>query len=141
MAKKKKTLKKAKKPMKKKALKKEKKKAVKKAIKRVVKKVKKTKKVKKVKAMKKKPAKAKSEGKVIGKVTHYYDHIGVGVLSLKSPLSVGDSITLKRGEHKFSQVVESLQIDHENVPKATKGQEVGLKLKEPIKGGALVLKV
>lgn len=137
MVKKKKAAKKAKKVMKKKAPKKAKRKVAKK-VKKVVKKV------KKVKATKKKPAKAKQakpEGTVIGKVTHYYDHIGVGVLSLKSPLSVGDAIILKRGDQKFSQIVESLQIDHESVPKAGKGQEVGMKLKERIKEGALVLKV
>ena len=136
MAKKKKAAKKTKKVLKRKAPKKAKRKAVKKAVK----KVKKSKKVKKTKAAKKKPAKAKQEGTVIGKVTHYYDHIGVGVLSLKSPLNVGDAIILKRGEQKFSQIVESLQIDHESVPKAGKGQEVGMKLKERIKEGALVMK-
>lgn len=137
MATKKKAAKKAKKVMKKKAPKKAKRKVVKK-VKKVVKKV------KKAKAAKKQPAKAKqakSEGTVIGKVTHYYDHIGVGVLALKSPLSVGDAIMLRRGEQKFSQIVESLQIDHESVPKAGKGQEVGMKLKERIKEGALVLRV
>jgi len=75
---------------------------------------------------------------VLGKVTHYYDRIGVGVLELKSPLSVGERILLKRGKQEFTQIVESLHIDHESVPKAKKGEDVGLKLKESIKEGALV---
>ena len=144
MVTKKKAAKKTKKVLKRKAPRKAKRKVVKKAVKKALRprsgQVPKAKKVKKTKVAKKKAVKAKAEGKVIGKVTHYYDHIGVGVLALKSPLSVGDAIILKRGEQKFSQVVESLQIDHESVPKAGKGQEVGMKLKERIKEGALVMK-
>ena len=107
---------------------------------KVVKKVTKVAKSKKVarRSMKKSAPKASKMPPVLGTVTHYYDHIGVGVLELKSPLSVGERILLKRGNQEFTQIVESLQIDHESVPKAKKGEDVGLKLKESIKEGALV---
>ena len=78
--------------------------------------------------------------KVIGKITHVYGNLGVGVLELKSALKVGEEITIKRGDQEFTQTVDSLQIDHENVPKAGKGQDVGIKLAEGIKEGALVMK-
>jgi len=78
--------------------------------------------------------------KIIGKITHVYDNIGVGVLELKGTLKVGDSIVIKRGDQEFTQTVDSLQIDHENVPKAGKGQDVGIKLTEGIKEGATVTK-
>jgi len=78
--------------------------------------------------------------KVIGKITHVYSNIGVGVLELKGALKVGDTITIKRGDKEFTQAVDSIQIDHENVAKAGKGQDVGIKLTEEIKEGALVMK-
>jgi translation initiation factor IF-2 len=78
--------------------------------------------------------------KPIGTIVHYYDNIGVGVIKLHGTLKVGDTITLKRGETEFSQTVDSLQMDHEQVEKAGKGKEVGLKLAQSIKEGALVTK-
>src|SRR3989344_4617340 len=118
------------------------KKAKKVKVARKVKNVRKVRKVKAVKkgkkAAKKTVAKAPKMPPVLGKVTHYYDHIGVGVLALKGPLSVGEKILLKRNKQEFTQVVESLQVDHESVVKAKKGDEVGLQLNERIKEGALV---
>jgi putative protease len=85
-------------------------------------------------------AKTKKKGKIIGKVKHFYDNIGVGVLELKGTLKVGDTITIQRGEHEFTQTVESIQLEHESIAKAKKGQDVGLKLDERTKEGALVYK-
>ncbi len=49
--------------------------------------------------MKKKAKKAKAANpKAIGKVVHYYDRIGVAIINLKSPLKVGDTVKMKRGE-------------------------------------------
>ena len=78
--------------------------------------------------------------KPIGTVVHYFDKIGVGVLKLNGTLKVGDTITLKRNDDEFSQPVESLQVDHENIPSAKKGDDVGLKLEQPVKEGTLVFK-
>lgn len=78
----------------------------------------------------------------IGKITHFYDKIGVAVLALTSPLKVGDRIRFVRGgEDLFEQVVESMQVDHESVEEAKSGDEVGLKTTEQIKDGAEVFKV
>ena len=79
------------------------------------------------------------KSKIIGTITHYYDNIGVGVINLKGTLKVGDSIMLKRGDQEFTQTVESMQVDHAEVEKAKKGDDVGLKLTEKVKEGALVL--
>ena len=78
----------------------------------------------------------------IGKVTHYYDKIGVAIVELDGTLSVGDKIKFVRGgEDLFEQTVESIQIEHEKVDSAKKGDVVGLKTKEVIKDGAEVFKV
>ena len=77
----------------------------------------------------------------IGKVTHYYDKIGVAIVELDGTLSVGDKIKFVRGgEDLFEQTVDSIQIEHEKVDSAKKGDVVGLKTKEVIKDGAEVFK-
>jgi putative protease len=82
------------------------------------------------------------EGKLIGKVTHYFDKIGVAVIKLTAPLKVGDTIRICGGEATdFTQEVESMEIEHEKIKKAKKGQEVGLKVKEKVREGYKVYKI
>ena len=88
------------------------------------------------KAEAKKPAKAKkeakkaekSEGKEIGKVTHFFDQISVAVVELKGALNKGDKIKIKGATTDFEQKVESMQIEHDKVDKAKKGDAIGLKV-------------
>ncbi|TSC90425.1 MAG: hypothetical protein G01um10145_97 [Microgenomates group bacterium Gr01-1014_5] len=78
----------------------------------------------------------------VGKITHFYDKIGVAVLALTGSLKVGDRIRFVRGgEDLFEQEVESMQVEHESVEEAKSGDEVGLKTTEQIKDGAEVFKV
>ncbi len=78
-------------------------------------------------------------GKKIGKVTHYYDKIGVAIVELASDLKLGDSITFKKGdEDVLAQTVESMQIERAGVEKAGKGDIIGLKVGQPIKEGTEV---
>lgn len=78
----------------------------------------------------------------VGKVTHYYDKIGVAIVELTGVLSVGDKVKFVRGgEDLFEQEVDSIQIEHEKVDSAKKGDVVGLKAKELIKEGAEVYKL
>ena len=82
------------------------------------------------------------EGKLIGKITHYFGKIGVAVLDLKGPLSVGDTIRIVGGEDTdFNQKVESMEVEHEKVEKAKSGDSVGLKIKEKVREGYKVYKV
>lgn len=81
-------------------------------------------------------------GLKIGKVTHYYDKIGVAIVELGSSLAVGDKIKFARGgEDLFEQEVKSIQIEHEKKKTAKKGEVVGLKVKKQVKEGAEVFKV
>lgn len=79
--------------------------------------------------------------KPAGKVTHYYDKIGVAVVEISAPLAVGEEIKISGHDHEFTQKIESLQIEHEQIQKAEKGQVVGLKVAEPVKEHDLVYKV
>lgn len=77
----------------------------------------------------------------VGKVIHYYDKIGVGVVALTGNLAVGDTIkvVLKDGE-EFTQKVESMQIEHEQIKEAKKGDEAAVKLDKLVKRGAEVFR-
>jgi putative protease len=78
----------------------------------------------------------------VGKVTHYYDKIGVAVVELSGELAVGEKIKFARGgEDLFEQPVESIQIEHEQKESAGKGETVGLKVTQEVKEGAEVYKV
>lgn len=82
------------------------------------------------------------EGKPIGKITHYFSNIEVAVINLSAPLKVGDAIRVVGGqETDFEQEVGSMQIEHEEVKSAKKGDSVGLKIKEKVHEGYKVYKI
>ena len=76
----------------------------------------------------------------IGTISNYYEKIGVASVKLSSNLNVGDKIKVKGSNTEFEQLVESMQLNHEPIKKAKKGQEVGIKLKKIVKEGFKVLK-
>jgi len=75
----------------------------------------------------------------VGVVTHYYDKIGVAVIDLTSALHTGDIVKFS-GSIDFSQEVTSLQVEHEKIASAKKGDTVGLKTDQAVKPGDAVLK-
>lgn len=77
--------------------------------------------------------------KPIGKVVHFYDKLGVAIIDLSSGgLKVDDEIKFKRGDEEFTQKIESLQVDHENVDSVKKGDSFGVKVDKPTKVGTEV---
>ena len=82
------------------------------------------------------------EGKLIGKVTHYFGNINVAVIELSGVLSEGDTIRIVGGEGTdFTQTVGSMEMEHEKLKTAKKGQSVGLKVGEKVRDGYKVYKV
>jgi len=77
----------------------------------------------------------------IGKVTHYFDRIGVAVLQLTGTLRVGDGLHFHGHSTDFTQKVDSLQIEHKSVPEGNPGQDVALKVVQKVHPNDLVLKV
>lgn len=73
------------------------------------------------------------EEKLIGKITHYFDKINVAIIKLSAPLKAGDQIRLKGNGIDFTQTVSSMQINHESIEAAKKGDEVGLKVDQKIR--------
>ena len=79
--------------------------------------------------------------KEIGKVSDYFDHVGVIAFKLTSPLKLGDTIKVKGNDFEFQQIVESMQINRKPIKSAKKGDEVGIKVNEKAKRGSKVFKV
>jgi len=79
---------------------------------------------------------------LIGKITHYFDKIGVAVLELSGNLKVGDKITVETaaGEDSFTQEVSSMQVEHDSVDSAKSGDSVGLKVAQAVKENSKVFK-
>jgi len=95
-----------------------------------------------VKKTVKKVAPRKAKEKLAGEVVHYFDHIKVAVIKLKTPLAVGGNIRIVGGQDTdFKQKVQSMEVEHKKIVKAKKGQEVGMKVKEKVRDGYKVFKV
>ena len=78
--------------------------------------------------------------KEIGRVSNYFDHVGVAAIKLSTSLKTGDKIKFVGGETDFEQPVVSMQIQHKKVDSAKKGDEIGIKVKEKVRKGYKVYK-
>ena len=76
----------------------------------------------------------------IGKVTHFFSKIGVGIVELTAPLSLGDLIMVKGPSTDFEMAVESMQIEHKSVSRAEGGQSIGLKMVQQAKERDVIYK-
>lgn len=81
---------------------------------------------------------AEKKEKPIGKVTHYYDKISVAIVKLMLGLKEGDKVKFTGNKTDFEQEIESIEIEHEKVKKAKKGDVVGIKTKEKVRENDLV---
>lgn len=81
------------------------------------------------------------EGELIGKVTHYFDRAGVAVIDLLESLKTGDTIRIVGGEVNFTQKVESMEVEHQKIEVAKKGDSVGMKVDQKVKDGYKVYKL
>ena len=70
--------------------------------------------------------------KEVGRITHYYNHLEVGIIKLTAPLAVGDRIHIKGVHDDFAQAVESMQVEKDKIAKAKSGDEVGIKVAQKV---------
>lgn len=78
----------------------------------------------------------------IGIVTHYYSHLGVGVVQVnKGSLRTGDTIHVKGHATDFTQTVESMEYEHLHTDQARAGQSVGLKVVDHVREHDIVFLV
>jgi hypothetical protein len=76
----------------------------------------------------------------VGRITHFFSKISVAVVELTAPLVVGDRILVKGPSTDFEQVIESMQIEHKNIPRAEAGQSIGLKMASHVREKDIVYK-
>lgn len=78
----------------------------------------------------------------IGKITHYFSRINVGVLEItKGNVRIGDTIHIKGHTSDFYQKIQSMEMEHASVESAEAGMQVGLKVESSVREGDLVFKV
>ncbi len=77
----------------------------------------------------------------VGEIIHFYDKISVAVVKVLSPIKVGDRIKITGHDKEFEQAIDSMQIEHESIEKAKKGDDVGMKVDQAVKQGDEVYKV
>jgi len=70
------------------------------------------------------------EEKEVGKITHYFGKISVGIIELTDTLRVGDTIHIKGTHGDFTQKVNSIQIEHKQIQEAKAGEDIGIKVKD-----------
>lgn len=73
-------------------------------------------------------------------VTHFFSKISVAIVELTDTVSVGDTILIKGPTTSVEQKVDSMQIEHENVQKATRGQSIGLRVNDRVREHDMVYK-
>ncbi|HEY4704114.1 MAG TPA: translation elongation factor-like protein [Thermoplasmata archaeon] len=82
------------------------------------------------------------EREKIGEVFHYFSKLGVAAIRLtEGDLKVGDTIQVQGPTTNLTQVVDSMQIEQQSVEAATRGQSVGLKVKEKVRERDLVYRM
>ncbi|MGD0611259.1 MAG: translation elongation factor-like protein [Anaerolineales bacterium] len=77
----------------------------------------------------------------IGTVTHYYEHLMVAVLSFTGKLNVGDTIHILGHTTDFTQIVESMEIEHKKIESVNPGDESALKMAQHVREKDRVYKV
>jgi len=76
--------------------------------------------------------------KKIGTITHFFDKISVGIIKLDGTLKVGTKVRIQGGTTNFEQEISEMQLNHENIQEAKKGQEIGIKVNEKVREGDIV---
>ena len=71
----------------------------------------------------------------IGRVTHYYGKISVAVVTLREPLALKERVAFQGFTTDFEQEIDSIQVDHKEMERAEKGQEIAIKVREKVRVG------
>lgn len=81
----------------------------------------------------------KTEGKLVGVITHFFPHVSAAVLKVESPLKVGDKVKIVAPNGKeFEQEISSMQIDRADIAEAKAGDEIGIKVDEKVHEGCKI---
>lgn len=71
---------------------------------------------------------------LVGKVTHYYDKIGVAIVKIvNQPLKLGNTVKFSGHDQEFTQKLTSIQLEHEQIDEAKPEMAVGIKTEKQVK--------
>ena len=79
--------------------------------------------------------------KFLGKVEDYFGKTSVIALKVKEPLALGDVIHVLGHTTDYTQEVKSMQINHDPVKAAKKGDSIGIKASDKSRKGDNVYRV
>jgi len=80
--------------------------------------------------------------KQIGRISHYFGKIQVAAIELTDDsLAVGDTIHIKGNTTDLTEQIKSIQIEHDQVQSAKKGDSIGVKVSDHVREHDLVYKV
>ena len=77
----------------------------------------------------------------IGKVTHYFNHLNVAVLKLTDGLKLGDTIHILGHVTDLTEKVSSMQVNHQPVVWVKPGDDVALRVEEPVREHDVVYRI
>ena len=77
----------------------------------------------------------------VGRIEHFYSKANVAVVEVMAPLKQGDKIVIRGSTTSVEQTVDSMEIDHKQVPVAQSGQRVGMKVAGRVRENDIVYKV
>jgi translation elongation factor EF-1alpha len=81
---------------------------------------------------------APEQEKPIGRISHFFSKISVGIIELSDTLRVGEKIHVKGHTTDFVQTITSMQVEHAQVQEAKAGDSIGVKVDEHVREGDLV---
>jgi translation elongation factor EF-1alpha len=78
----------------------------------------------------------------VGVVTHYFDRPHVAIVKMTAAeMKVGDQIHIKGAHTDLTETVSSMEVEHQKIPAAKPGDEVGLQVADRVRGGDKVFRV
>ncbi len=77
----------------------------------------------------------------IGVVTHYFGHINVAAIKLTGDLTIGDTIHVKGHTSDFNMKIDSMQVEHQQIQTAKKGDNIGIRVPTHAREHDVVFKV
>ena len=78
----------------------------------------------------------------VGRVTHHFGQVGVGVIAVESAeIRLGDTLHFRGRTTDFFQRVERMELDHQPVEHIGSGQQVAIQVSQRVREGDLVYRV
>ena len=72
----------------------------------------------------------------IGSISNYFSNISVAAFEIESgKLKVGDTVHIKGHTTDITETISSIQMEHDVVETAKKGDDIGIKVAQKVRGG------